>query len=37
MNRKVITDDIWDKLSPLLPAPKGRHGQNDRIFLESVC
>jgi transposase len=37
MARKVITDDIWEKLIPLLPAPKGRHGQDDRIFLESVC
>jgi transposase len=37
MTREVITDAIWQKLVPLLPRPKGRHGQNDRLFLEAVC
>ena len=37
MAREVITDEIWRKLEPLLPAPKGRHGKNDRMFLEAVC
>ena len=37
MVREVITDEIWRKLEPLLPAPKGRHGKNDRMFLEAVC
>ncbi len=37
MARKVITDEIWETLRPLLPPPKGRHGLNDRLFLESVC
>ena len=29
MVREVITDEIWRKLEPLLPAPKGRHGKNE--------
>jgi len=37
MTRKVITDGFWRKLSLLLPAPKGRHGKDDRLFLEAVC
>jgi transposase len=37
MAREVITDEIWEKLSLLLPKPKGRHGKDDRKFLESVC
>jgi transposase len=36
MLRESITDEIWEKISPLLPAPKGRHGKNDRQFLEAV-
>jgi len=37
MARRVLTDEIWDKLQPLLPKPKGRHGKDDRMFLEAVC
>ena len=37
MTRKVLTDEIWEKLQPLLPKPKGRHGEDDRLFLEAVC
>jgi transposase len=37
MAREVLTDEIWGKLQPLLPKPKGRHGGNDRMFLEAVC
>ena len=37
MARHVITDEIWEKLSPLLPQPKGRHGKDDRQFIEAVC
>ena len=37
MVREVITDEIWEILKPLLPKPKGRHGKNDRMFLEAVC
>lgn len=37
MTRRVLTDDIWEKLQPLLPKPKGRHGKDDRLFLEAVC
>lgn len=37
MARKVLTDEIWNTLQPLLPMPKGRHGKDDRMFLEAVC
>jgi len=37
MSRMVIDDEMWDKLSKLLPKPKGRHGKDDRLFLEAVC
>ena len=37
MARQVITDEIWGQLEPLLPTPKGRHGRDDRNFLEAVC
>ena len=37
MSRFVIDDVMWDKLEQLLPAPKGRHGKDDRLFLEAVC
>ena len=37
MSRRVFTDDIWEKLKPLLPKPTGRHGKDDRLFLEAVC
>jgi transposase len=28
---------LWAKLQPLLPAPKGRHGRNDRLFIGAIC
>jgi len=37
MARQVLADEIWDKLQPLLPKPKGKHGKDDRMFLEAVC
>ena len=37
MGRMVIDDRCWSKLKVLLPAPKGRRGNNDRLFLEAVC
>ena len=37
MSRFVIDDKMWNKLEKLLPAPKGRHGENDRLFIETVC
>ena len=36
MLRVSITDEIWEKIRPLLPVPKGRHGRNDRQFLGAV-
>lgn len=37
MVRKVIDDEMWSQLEPLLPPPKGRHGQDDRLFLEAIA
>ncbi len=37
MARLVIDDRMWSRLQPLLPVPKGRHGEDDRMFLEAVC
>ncbi|MEY3182998.1 MAG: hypothetical protein RLZ35_983 [Pseudomonadota bacterium] len=37
MSRMVLTDEIWSKLESLLPKPRGRHGKDDRMFLEAVC
>ena len=36
MARKLITETLWEELKPLLPAAKGRHGKDDRAFLEGV-
>ncbi|MDR3117765.1 MAG: transposase [Puniceicoccales bacterium] len=36
MDRAIIADDLWEELQPLLPAPKGRHGHDDRLFIEAV-
>ena len=36
MARKLITDEVWAILEPLLTAAKGRHGKDDRNFLEAV-
>ena len=33
----VINNELWVRLESLLPKPKGRHGTNDRLFLEGVC
>ena len=37
MSRMVIDDEMWKKLNQLLPKPKGRHGKNDRLFIEAIC
>jgi transposase len=37
MARVVIDDAMWERLQRLLPKPKGRHGGDDRMFLEAVC
>jgi transposase len=37
MSRMVFDDSTWAKLEQLLPAPKGRHGENDRLFLEAIA
>lgn len=37
MSRMIIDDAMWDKLIKLLPKPKGRHGNNDRLFIEAIC
>ena len=36
MLRLTIDEIIWKKLNPLLPAAKGRHGKNDRMFIEAL-
>jgi len=33
----VIDDVLWERLQKLLPKPKGRHGKNDRLFMEAIC
>lgn len=33
----VIDDEMWIRLKALLPKPKGRHGGNDRMFMEALC
>jgi transposase len=33
----MITDELWKILQPILPAPKGRHGRDDRNFIEAMC
>ena len=37
MERMVFDEDMWRRLNKLLPEPKGRHGKDDRMFLEAVC
>ena len=34
MSRMVIDDEMWARLEPLLPKPKGRPGKDDRLFIE---
>ena len=36
MLRLIIDEIIWEILNPLLPAAKGRHGKNDRMFIEAL-
>ena len=31
MSRMVIDDEMWFGLEKLLPKPKGRHGNHDRL------
>jgi len=33
----VIDDELWERLQKLLPKPKGRHGKDDRLFMEAIC
>ena len=37
MSRMVIDDEMWSRLEKLLPKPKGRHGEDDRLFMEAIC
>ena len=37
MSRMLIDDESWGRLRLLLPKPKGRHGKDDRLFLEAIC
>ncbi|HAT2140497.1 TPA: transposase [Legionella pneumophila] len=37
MSRMVIDDEMWSRLEKLLPQPKGRHGEDDRLFMEAIC
>ncbi|HAU2361943.1 TPA: IS5 family transposase, partial [Legionella pneumophila] len=37
MSRMVIDDEMWFRLEKLLPKPKGRHGEDDRLFMEAIC
>ena len=37
MSRMVIDDEVWSRLEKLLPKPKGRHGKDDRLFMEAIC
>ena len=37
MSRMVIDDEMWTRLKKLLPKPKGRHGNDDRLFIEAIC
>jgi transposase len=36
MSRMVVHDEVWARLEKLLPKPKGRQGQNDRLFMEAI-
>ena len=37
MSRMVIDDEIGSCLEKLHPKPKGRHGKDDRLFMEAIC
>jgi transposase len=28
---------MWSRLESLLPKPKGRHGKDDRLFMQAIC
>jgi len=32
----VIDDEMWFRLEKLLPKPNGRHGKDDRLFMEAI-
>ncbi|KTC98144.1 transposase [Legionella erythra] len=36
MSRMVIDNKMWSRLEKLLPKPKGRHGEDDRLFMEAI-
>lgn len=36
MLRLMLDDGMWERMKTLLPANKGRHGEDDRLFLEAV-
>jgi transposase len=36
MSRMVIDDEMWFRLEKLLSKPKGRHGKDDRLFMEAI-
>ncbi|WP_187297911.1 transposase [Legionella pneumophila] len=37
MSRMVIDNEMWFRLEKLLPKSKGRHGEDDRLFMEAIC
>ncbi|CZG81668.1 TPA: transposase [Legionella pneumophila] len=37
MSRMVIDDEMWSRLEKLLPKPKGRRGEDDRLFMDAIC
>lgn len=37
MSRMVIDNELWARLSKLLPEPKVRHGKDSRLFIEAIC
>ncbi|CZF98832.1 TPA: transposase [Legionella pneumophila] len=37
MSRMVIDDVLWDGFQKLSPKPKGRHGNDARLFMEAIC
>ena len=36
VKRHEITDSQWSRILPFIPAPKGRHGGDIRLFLNAV-
>ncbi|MGC1182478.1 transposase [Legionella sp.] len=37
MSRMVIDDEMWTRLEKLFLKRKGRHGKDDRLFMEVIC